>query len=88
MTRYARDEGRTSSSCEGRASGTSSSSKGTSWSWGATRSGPISWCRDVEVSPEHAGIVREPERGSYVLRGLGEGHGVNGEVMEGERAAL
>ncbi len=42
--------------------------------------------RDVEVSPEHAGIVREPERGSYVLRDLGEGTAVNGEALEGERA--
>jgi diguanylate cyclase (GGDEF)-like protein len=42
--------------------------------------------RDIEVSPEHAGIVREPERGSYVLRDLGEGTAINGEVLEGERA--
>src|SRR5918999_4585838 len=42
--------------------------------------------RDVEVSPEHAGIVREPERGSYVLRDLGEGTAINGEALEGERA--
>jgi two-component system, cell cycle response regulator len=41
--------------------------------------------RDVEVSPEHAGIVREPERGSYVLRDLGEVTAVNGEAVEGER---
>src|SRR5215210_5671461 len=39
--------------------------------------------RDVEVSPEHAGIVREP--GSYVLRDLGEVTAVNGEAVEGER---
>jgi two-component system, cell cycle response regulator len=42
--------------------------------------------RDVEVSPEHAGIYRE--RGSYVLRalvGADEGTVVNGEVVEGER---
>jgi two-component system cell cycle response regulator len=42
--------------------------------------------RDIEVSPEHAGIVREPERGSYVLRDLGEGTAINGELLEGERA--
>jgi diguanylate cyclase (GGDEF)-like protein len=42
--------------------------------------------RDVEVSPKHAWIVREPERGSYVLRELGEDTVVNGEVLEGERA--
>ena len=41
--------------------------------------------RDVEVSPKHAGIVREPERGSYVLRDLGEVTAVNGEAVEGER---
>jgi two-component system, cell cycle response regulator len=40
--------------------------------------------RDVEVSPEHAGIVREPEHGSYVLRDLGEVTAVNGEAVEGE----
>jgi two-component system cell cycle response regulator len=42
--------------------------------------------RDVEVSPEHAGIYRE--RGSYVLKalvGAGEGTVVNGEVVEGGR---
>src|SRR3712207_8079968 len=38
--------------------------------------------RDIEVSPEHAGIVREPERGSYVLRDLGEGTAVNGRSEE------
>jgi two-component system, cell cycle response regulator len=44
--------------------------------------------RDVEVSPKHAWIVREPELESYVLRGLGTGEDttVNGEVLEGERA--
>jgi diguanylate cyclase (GGDEF)-like protein len=44
--------------------------------------------RDVEVSPKHAWIVREPERESYVLRDLGAGEGtaVNGELLEGERA--
>jgi len=42
--------------------------------------------RDIEVSPEHAGIVREPERGSYVLRDLGEGTAINGEALDGERA--
>jgi two-component system, cell cycle response regulator len=41
--------------------------------------------RDVEVSPEHAGIVREPERRQYVLRNLGEVTAVNGETVEGER---
>src|SRR5918992_5146333 len=40
--------------------------------------------RDIEVSPEHAGIVREPECGSYVLRDLGEVTAVNGEAVEGE----
>ena len=44
--------------------------------------------RDVEVSPEHAGIVREPERGSYVLRDLGEVTAVNGETVEGEHRSL
>jgi two-component system cell cycle response regulator len=42
--------------------------------------------RDVEVSPEHAGIYRE--RGSYVLKalvGTGESTVVNGEVVEGGR---
>ena len=44
--------------------------------------------RDVEVSPKHAWIVREPECGSYVLRDLGAGEdtAVNGEALEGERA--
>ncbi len=42
--------------------------------------------RDIEVSPEHAGIVREPEQGRYVLRDLGEGTAVNGEHVRGERA--
>jgi two-component system, cell cycle response regulator len=42
--------------------------------------------RDVEVSPKHAWIVREPERGSYVLRDLGEDTAVNGELLEEERA--
>lgn len=42
--------------------------------------------RDIEVSPEHAGIVREPRCGSYVLRDLGEGTAINGEVLKGERA--
>ena len=41
--------------------------------------------RDVEVSPKHAWIVREPERGSYVLRDLGEDTAVNGEALAGER---
>ena len=43
--------------------------------------------RDVEVSPKHAWIVREPERESYVLRDLGAGEGtaVNGEALAGER---
>ena len=41
--------------------------------------------RDVEVSPKHAWIVREPERGSYVLRDLGEDTTVNGEALAGER---
>jgi len=43
--------------------------------------------RDVEVSPKHAWIVREPERGSYVLRdlGVGEDTAVNGEALAGER---
>jgi len=43
--------------------------------------------RDVEVSPKHAWIVREPERGSYVLRDLGAGEDtvVNGEALVGER---
>jgi two-component system cell cycle response regulator len=42
--------------------------------------------RDVEVSPEHAGIYRE--RGSYVLKalvGAGEGTVVNGEAVKGGR---
>ena len=30
--------------------------------------------------------MREPERGSYVLRDLGEGTTVNGETVEGEHA--
>jgi two-component system, cell cycle response regulator len=42
--------------------------------------------RDVEISPKHAWIVREPERGSYVLRDLGEDTAVNGEALAGERA--
>ena len=44
--------------------------------------------RDVEVSPKHAWIVREPERGCYVLRDLGAGENttVNDELLEDERA--
>jgi two-component system, cell cycle response regulator len=42
--------------------------------------------RDVEISPKHAWIVREPKRGSYVLRDLGEDTAVNGEALAGERA--
>jgi two-component system cell cycle response regulator len=44
--------------------------------------------RDIEVSPKHAWIVREPERGRYVLRDLGAGENttVNDELLEGERA--
>jgi GGDEF domain-containing protein len=42
--------------------------------------------RDVEVSPKHAWIIREPKRGSYVLRDLGEDTAVNGELLEEERA--
>jgi two-component system, cell cycle response regulator len=41
--------------------------------------------RDIEVSPKHAWIVREPECGSYVLRELGEGTNVNGEAIAGAR---
>jgi diguanylate cyclase (GGDEF)-like protein len=41
--------------------------------------------RDVEVSPKHAWIVREPERGGYTLKDLGEDTAVNGELLEGER---
>jgi two-component system, cell cycle response regulator len=40
--------------------------------------------RDIEVSPKHARIHRE--RGSYVLRHLGEDTAVNGEALEGERS--
>jgi two-component system cell cycle response regulator len=40
--------------------------------------------RDVEVSPKHAWIVREPERGGYALKNLGEDTAVNGELLEGE----
>src|SRR3712207_9118356 len=35
--------------------------------------------RDVEVSPKHAWIVREPERGGYALKDLGEDTAVNGD---------
>jgi two-component system, cell cycle response regulator len=41
--------------------------------------------RDVEVSPKHAWIVREPERGGYALKDLGEDTAVNGELLEGGR---
>ncbi len=40
--------------------------------------------RDVEVSPKHIWIVREPERGGYALKNLGEDTAVNGELLEGE----
>src|SRR5215210_9030812 len=42
--------------------------------------------RDVEVSPRHAKIRREPGSCGYVIRGLGTGREiyVNDEVLEGE----
>ena len=40
--------------------------------------------RDVEVSPRHAKICLEPERG-YLIRDLGEGTAVNDEALEDER---
>jgi len=42
--------------------------------------------RDVEVSPRHARIRREPSSGGYVIRDLGPGREivVNDEVLEGE----
>ncbi len=39
--------------------------------------------RDVEVSPRHAKIHREP--GGYTIRDLGEGTAVNDEPLDGER---
>jgi two-component system cell cycle response regulator len=43
--------------------------------------------RDVEVSPRHARIQREPASGEYVIRDLGPGREiiVNDEALEGER---
>jgi two-component system, cell cycle response regulator len=43
--------------------------------------------RDVEVSPRHAKVYREPESGAYLIRDLGAGQGtiVNDETLDDDR---
>jgi two-component system, cell cycle response regulator len=43
--------------------------------------------RDVEISPRHAKVYREPESGAYLIRDLGAGQGtiVNDETLDDDR---